>query len=224
MLRGDFTAFASAACNGGTPLTLRAPFVNNQISPALFSPAAMKLVSYLPKADDQQCGQVTYELPADRKQGQALGRVDYQLSANHSIFGRYMATFDKAPAAYAQTNSVLTLAGNAAQGIGGAGIDNLAQSLTLGDTMVVGANFVNSLRVAFNRTSINRGSPPFFDPVDLGVKNFHTYREDETVIAVTGGFNTGPRLRRRCQGRSGTWSIAASKGQAMERSTWRYRG
>ena len=188
MLRGDFTAFASAACNGGTPLTLRTPFVNNQVNPALFSPAAVKLVSYLPKADDQ-CGQVTYELPADRKQGQAIGRVDFQQSANHSIFGRYMATFDQGPAAYAQTSSVLTLAGNAAQGIGGAGIDNLAQSLALGDTMVLGANFVNSLRVAFNRTSINRGSPPFFDPLDLGVKNFHTYRQDETVIAVTGGFN-----------------------------------
>jgi len=45
------------------------------------------------------------------------------------------------------------------------------------------------LRVAFNRTSINRGSPPFFDPLDLGVKNFHTYSQDETVIALTGGFN-----------------------------------
>ena len=72
--------------------------MNNQVSPALFSPAALKLVSYLPKADDQQCGQVTYE-PAGRPQGGAgVGRVDYQLSANHSIFGRYMATFDKAPA------------------------------------------------------------------------------------------------------------------------------
>ena len=180
MLRGDFTAFASAACNGGTPLTLRAPFVNNQISPALFSPAAVKLVSYLPKADDQQCGQVTYAQPADRKQGQALGRIDVQLSSTHSLFGRYMATFDKAPAPYAQSNNVLTLAG-------GGGINNLAQSLTLGETTVLGANFVNALRVAFNRTSIHRGSPPFFDPVDLGVKNFYTYRQDETVIAVTGG-------------------------------------
>jgi TonB-dependent receptor-like protein len=48
---------------------------------------------------------------------------------------------------------------------------------------------VNAVRVAFNRTSIHRGSPPFFDPVDLGVKNFYSYRDDETVIAVTGGFN-----------------------------------
>ena len=182
MLRGDFTAFASAACNGGTPLTLRAPFVNNQVSPALFSPAAVKLVSYLPKADDQQCGQVTYGQPADRKQGQALGRIDYQLSSKHSIFGRYMATFDKAPAPYAQTNNILTLAG-------GGGINNLAQSFTAGETTVLGANFVNALRVAFNRTSIHRGSPAFFDPTDLGVRNFYSYRQDETVIVVTGGFN-----------------------------------
>ena len=38
MLAGDFTAFASPACNAGRQLTLSAAqgFVNNQISPALF--------------------------------------------------------------------------------------------------------------------------------------------------------------------------------------------
>ena len=40
MLAGDFTAFTSPACNGGRQVTLRAPYVNNQINPALFSPAA----------------------------------------------------------------------------------------------------------------------------------------------------------------------------------------
>ena len=181
MLRGDFTAYASAACNGGTPVALRAPYVNNQVNPALFSPAALNLVKYLPKADDE-CGQVTFSQPADGNQGQGLGRVDFQKSANHSIFGRYLFTFDHAPAPYAQTNDVLTLAG-------GGGLDNLAQSATLGDTLVFGNNMVNSLRVAFNRTSINRGSPPFFDPIDLGVQNFYTYRDGEMVLAVTGGFN-----------------------------------
>ena len=33
ILRGDFSAFASAACNGGTAIALRAPFVNNTINP-----------------------------------------------------------------------------------------------------------------------------------------------------------------------------------------------
>jgi hypothetical protein len=31
-------------------------------------------------------------------------------------------------------------------------------------TTVLGANFVNAVRVAFNRTSIHRGSPPFSTP------------------------------------------------------------
>src|SRR6266850_3304541 len=75
--------------------------------------------------DDQDCGQVTYGQPADRKQGQGIGRVDYQLSQTHSIFGRYMATFDKSPAPYAQTGSILTLAGAGS-------INNLAQSATGG--------------------------------------------------------------------------------------------
>ena len=181
MLAGDFTAYASAACNGGTAIALRAPYVNNRVDPSRFSPAALKLVSYLPIADDP-CGQVTYAQPADGKSGQTIGRMDYQLTGNHSMFGRYMATFDKAPAPFAVSNNVLTLAG-------AGGIDNLAQSATAGDTMVFGANVVNSLRVAFNRTSINRGSPAYFDPVSLGVRNFHTYREGEMVVNVTGGFN-----------------------------------
>ena len=39
MLAGDFTAYASAACNGGTGVNLRAPFVNNRITPCAAQPA-----------------------------------------------------------------------------------------------------------------------------------------------------------------------------------------
>src|SRR5438552_6407900 len=35
MYAGDFTAIASPACNAGQQITLRAPFVNNRIDPAL---------------------------------------------------------------------------------------------------------------------------------------------------------------------------------------------
>ena len=53
MLAGDFTAFASPACNGGRQVALRAPFVNNRIDPALFSPAAVKIVARLAADDDR---------------------------------------------------------------------------------------------------------------------------------------------------------------------------
>src|SRR5438552_7199185 len=52
MLAGDFTAFASPLCNVGRQITLKAPFVNNRVDPALFSKAALNITSRLPKTDD----------------------------------------------------------------------------------------------------------------------------------------------------------------------------
>ena len=56
MLAGDFTEFASPACNAGQPITLRAPFVNNRIDPAQYSPAAVNIASKLPRTENP-CGE-----------------------------------------------------------------------------------------------------------------------------------------------------------------------
>src|SRR5438552_363356 len=37
MTNGDFTTFASPACNSGRQITLKAPFTNNRMDPSLFS-------------------------------------------------------------------------------------------------------------------------------------------------------------------------------------------
>jgi hypothetical protein len=179
MLAGDFTAFASPACNGGRQVNLGAGFVGNRIDPARFSPAALNLARRLPKTDDP-CGQVTYTQPDDRDEGQYVGRVDYQLSTNHSIFGRYMATRDKKPSSFAKTGNVLTTTNPH--------IDNLAQSFTVGDTQVFGSSTVNNLRFAFNRTAVDRDNDPFFDPTDLGIKAY-SYVPHQMIVNVTGGFN-----------------------------------
>jgi hypothetical protein len=42
MLSGDWTEFASPACNGGRQINLRTPFANNRIDPALYSPRCCK--------------------------------------------------------------------------------------------------------------------------------------------------------------------------------------
>jgi hypothetical protein len=59
MMAGDFTAFASPACNGGRSITLKAPFVNNRMNPAAFDKAAVNYLSKLPSSDDP-CGTVRY--------------------------------------------------------------------------------------------------------------------------------------------------------------------
>ena len=180
MLAGDFTTFASAACQGGAAVTLRAPFAGNRVNPAMLSPAALNLTGRLPKTTDP-CGETLYSIPLDRSEGQFVGRVDYQLNGNHSIFGRYMATTDNTLAAFARTNNPLTTTEPA--------LDNLQQALTIGDTHVFGANVVNAIRFAYTDTDVDRQNA-FFDPSDLGAKAY-SYVPDQMTLNVTGGFDIG---------------------------------
>jgi hypothetical protein len=181
MLAGDFTAFTSPGCNGGRQIVLRAPYVNNRVNPALFSPAALNLAGRLPKTDDP-CGEVRYSRAEDQNQGQAVGRIDFQQSSNHTLFGRYMAMFVIQPPAYSKSDNVLTVNG-------GTGADNLAQSAAFGSTMVFGANAVNAFRAAFNRTSVHRTQQSFFEPHDLGSKVYNYSPVKEIGLSVTGGFS-----------------------------------
>src|SRR4029079_4930396 len=106
MRAGDFTGIASPACNAGRQITLGAPFVNNQISPTLFSPAAVKFASKLPTPLDA-CGRVIYGIPNREDGRMAIGRLDYQLNASHSIFGRYLLDWIEHPAPYNLNKSLL---------------------------------------------------------------------------------------------------------------------
>jgi hypothetical protein len=186
MLAGDFTAFASPACNNGRQIPLGGGFVSNRIDPRLFSPAALNLARRLPTTTDP-CGQITFSTTDDSNEGQAVGRVDYQLSAKHSVFGRYMATFIKKTPPYQGGSDNVLKAGGSVAGTT-PGVDNLAQTLTLGDTSVFGPTVVNSIRFAYNDTRVDRFNTPYFDPIDLGIK-LHPYIRGQMPIQVTGGFN-----------------------------------
>ena len=118
MLAGDFTAFASPACQGRT-VTLAAPFVNNRISPALFSPAALNLARRLPTTTDP-CGQLTHQTSNSSDQHQAVGRVDFQQTTNHLIFGRYMMTSYDEPSPFSLNPDNVLSTGDARAGQHGA--------------------------------------------------------------------------------------------------------
>jgi hypothetical protein len=180
MLGGDFTTFASPQCNNGRQINLSGGFVNNRIDPALFSPAALRLARKLPAATDP-CGEITFGTSEDSNEGQGIGRIDYQMTANHSLFGRYMATLLKQDPAYrGEGDNVLKASSD--------GLKNLTHSLTVGDTIVFGPTAVNALHVAFNRTTVNRFNTPYFDPVDLGIK-LYPYIRGQMPITVGGAFD-----------------------------------
>jgi carboxypeptidase family protein/TonB-dependent receptor-like protein len=179
MLAGDFTAAASAGCNAGRPVTLRAPFVNNRIDPALFSRAALFIASRLPTPEDA-CGTVTTRVPLDYNEQQWITKLDYQLSTDHTVFGRFLTTphLDKPP--YPRSGSLL--------GQTPLGADAYAHSVTFGDTLVLGSNAINSLRFAYNAHGNHTLPVETFDTNDAGIK-VYTYVPGELALVVRGAFS-----------------------------------
>jgi hypothetical protein len=186
MRAGDFTAIASAACNGGTALTLPQPFVGNQVNPALFNPVAMRLLEDVPVSTDP-CGRITYAVPDNNDDQQMVARIDWQASANQRIFGRYyIANYDRAPA-YEGSNVLLSTGS-------GLGLDNRVQTLSIGDDYVLKQNLVSATRFAYARSRIHRiqgDELPNF--TDLGSNVWSAATEPGLSfynLAVTNGFPT----------------------------------
>ena len=182
MLSGDFTAFASAACNGGVQKNLTAPFVGNHVEPKLFSKAALTITSRLPTTTDP-CGLVQYGLPSETDDSQFVGKLDYQLSPKHSLFARFISTKQFTPPPFsldaAEQNLLVTRIG---------GRDNLAQSFTVGENWVLNAGTLNAIRFAFNRTPIHRTSTDFFSAPEVGV-NIFSYMPHYMLLTVGVGGN-----------------------------------
>ena len=187
MLTGDFTGFASAQCQG-TARSLAGGFSGNKISQSLLSPAALKVAAYLPKPDNPNdpCGTVLFGLHGVENLGQYVARVDYVVNAKHSLFGRYMATpiFDGVP--YDFGKNVLTTNTPTGSPVTSYGANDLATSVTFGETWIINSNMLNSFRASLNRVAANHPGPQFFGPNDIGVKAF-SYLPKYMSITVTGG-------------------------------------
>src|SRR6185436_1772549 len=118
-------------------------------------------------------------------QGQVIGKVDYQASANHSILARYMITFDQQNASWPSSGNVLTTA------IPDAYQKHTAHSLALGDTQVFGSDVVNSFRLSWNQTNAGYHLEKFFGAEDVGVKDFYNYTPGIMGITVSNAFTAG---------------------------------
>ena len=183
MLAGDFTAFASAACNGGRPITLRDRFNNNRVDPSLFSKPALKLTSRLPTTSDP-CGKVIYGSPTLTNDHQGVVRLDFQKTAEHSLFARYLVESKVTPASFDLNHNVLSI---------GTADDALAQAFTVGATHLYGPNVVNSVRITANRIAAGKFEPNSMKaenigPTGLGVNAF-AYSPNTSNFNITGAFS-----------------------------------
>ncbi len=177
MLQGNFAPW-EADCNGNK--TLAAPYVNNVLPASLISPQALAIAKMLPppNSSSDPCGKVTYGAVTQINQHQVLGRVDYQINQKQSLFGRYMATTYLQPPAFSLTKNILA----STQG----GLNDLAQSATIGHTYLINNSTVNAFRLAFNRVGVHRDNNDYFSGCDIGV-DMYCYIPHQTVVNVTGG-------------------------------------
>ncbi len=183
MLAGDWTAITTPGCNAGRQITLRAPFADNRINPSMFSVAALNLVRRLPNPTDS-CGRVTYGQVIKSNEHVIVGKIDYQHSTKHSLFGRYEFARYDAPAPYDGVSTLSLLEGDKKV---------RAQSLVLGDTYVWSTRIVNSFHATALRTLGEKTVHDFYNLSDLGVKNFYYAPglPKMLILSVTGAFAAG---------------------------------
>ena len=183
MMAGDFTAIASAACNTGGAINLRAPFVGNKVDPARFSPASVKLANLLPKTSDP-CGKVFFDRINNSDEDVLTTKVDYTMNNKQSIFGRLLVSSYFAPSDY---DGVTLLSPTSA-----ASTDR-AYSGVFGHTYLLSNNTVNGFRFTVNRGAHTKEYVPLIDYTDLGIKATPVL-PDYLRLSVSGGFSMSPGL------------------------------
>src|SRR5262249_45213496 len=123
MIGGDFSAYLANRCPEASRFAPGVLDANGHLTLPV-SPAAAALAARLPKPLDA-CGTVKTGNALSQNQLQAPVRVDYQMNANQTLFGRYLITRFETKVPYAITpNDIITT--------GGVGTDDTAQSLTFG--------------------------------------------------------------------------------------------
>lgn len=153
VLNGDWTAFEGSN-------TLKAPFVNNTINPAMYNQSALQLLkTYLPTATASN-GHYLFGPPNPNTEHQFIGRIDWNKSENQTLFVRYYITH------YFQSgffdNNLLNTSNPQ--------LDDQEQSLTLGHTYSINSNMVNSFHASGTRSFITRGQvSSLINPQTIGI-------------------------------------------------------
>jgi hypothetical protein len=123
-------------------------------------------------------------VPLDDNDEQFVGKADYQMTANTTLFGRYIVDFERRPGTLDRTHNILAIVNsNRPKNF------KKTQTYAFGATQVLGGGTVNSFRATMLRTHNQNNVPPdtFFDAPSLGI-NAYTYIPGLTSVTVTNFF------------------------------------
>src|SRR5437867_893548 len=166
MLAGDWTTYASAACQSTGAMTLRAPFgtggfAPNTIDPALLSKPAVELVRRTNATTVDGCGRVLFGRKTNADEWLPVAKMDYQVSQKQSSFGRFQLARLDTPSDY-DGQSIIS--------ISNPNFYRRVKSFVLGDTYSVSPTMVSSFCGDILRSTIVKIFPAFFMWCDLGVE------------------------------------------------------
>ncbi|MBV9508613.1 MAG: hypothetical protein JO323_26810 [Acidobacteriia bacterium] len=177
MLAGNFQAYESQCF--ASPQTLNAPFVNNVLPAGLVSPQAVAMAQNFPTGPEP-CGNVTYTQIANQNEYMGLAKIDYQISAKQSMFGRFYATHSLTPSSFTGTEL----------SVQNAGTDDTVNSLVLGDTYIVSPGALNTFHATLDRVGITKFQVPILTPQQIGVQNIYEALPNFSNINITGDFQS----------------------------------
>ena len=187
MLSGDFTAFASPACNSGKQFTLNPAdgFVNNTISPSMFAVPALKIAAILPSATANSCGKVFFGIPGGQVENMGVAKMDWQKSDKHSLYIRPFSTNLDTPSTYDGTNALTSYAYH---------MNFRVYSVAIGDTYLINSSMVNSIRFGANRsTAIKIPDDPGYSWEQFGVNDpFQPTPNPRFTVSGGNGFSFEP--------------------------------
>jgi outer membrane receptor protein involved in Fe transport len=176
MLNGDFTAFASAACNGGVAKSLKGGFVNNMISPTAFNSASLKMMSFYTPSTDP-CGKTFFGVKQNFDEESGVMKVDYNMSDKQSLFVRYYGTHAVVGTPFDGKNPLTETI---------SGANDLVNSMVIGDTYIINASTINSFHFTGNRSGVTKTQLPSFDANTLGI-NMTTLVPGHIVATASSG-------------------------------------
>ena len=143
MVSGDFSAIATRLKDPRDPTGLTF-FSNNQIPVSLLSPVTQNIVKTFPTPIDSS-GRVISGQVAGQDEDLISAKIDWQASTKHAFFGRYL---------YANLNKDSTFDGKNPLSISFYAVHPVDYGFALGDTFLISANLVSSLRLGANRTNV----------------------------------------------------------------------
>jgi hypothetical protein len=162
---------------------------NKYATPPTFNSAAVALMKFMPTTGSQGVanynpgtGEVDFAIPGAVYDNQFVARVDDNISAKHSLYGRYMIDGYQYPAYFFNNNILVTFQAP--------GQYQRVQSGVIGEAWTISPHLVNNVHLMGDKRVDHRrsaaGGP---DSGTIGVTQYNAYSAFLLIAATTSGAN-----------------------------------